>query len=504
MLGGGPSPAARLRTALDRLGPAFSFFGDYLALRADLLPLADSIELGRGPPAAPVPIEAVENLLREEWGSDSAELGGILGPAERSSRLYQWHPFVLKDGEKYFLKILRPDLRKAADHASCFGALETARVLLEDGSRLDMEAAVADFNTFLRRSLDLRGQAESLAECATAGREFDSFRAAVPVCRLSTPNVLCTEAFDPEESPVRATLRELIEGGADDTDLARRLALAWLEAALLGPAFFEGPFLDDAVVTEDGRLGIAGGLTGRIDRSLQVELIRYLTATADDDPDRAGSIFLDITRAGPGAEAPRELRLRFRQAEPFRTGGWSRYYQGRRLADTLFIQWRIARQGGYSAPPELEAFMRGLYAVETCGRVLAPGRDGLREGLADLRVVAAAVRLREFFGPTRFTESIETVLETGRVLFDRLQEAARDDGTPEDARNGRRGESGGVRENRTTVFLGLLLLVGAVVLVLDRAGGNPASGSAAGRVGAVLFAVLAFLLLWYAGRDGGR
>ncbi len=49
LLGAELSPSARLRVALDELGPLFSVFGDYLALHADLLPQADCHDLTRSP-----------------------------------------------------------------------------------------------------------------------------------------------------------------------------------------------------------------------------------------------------------------------------------------------------------------------------------------------------------------------------------------------------------------------------------------------------------------------
>ena len=145
----------------------------------------------------------------------------------------------------------------------------------------------------------------------------------------------------------------------------------------------------------DGRLALTGGLFGRLDDVRRQDLLRYLTAVAKDEADRACDLLIDQCSEADYATPRAKMRRIFRQAEPFRTAGWSRHYAGQRLADTLFVQWRLTRKNGYRVEAPVEAFTRGLFSVEQQGRRIAPARDGLQQGLDDVRIIAAAVRARK-------------------------------------------------------------------------------------------------------------
>lgn len=113
-----------------------------------------------------------------------------------------------------------------------------------------------------------------------------------------------------------------------------------------------------------------------------------------------------------GGLSYQDLYHQLRQAEPFRTGGWSDRHRGERCADALCIYWRLARQPGRRLRPHAAAFACGVLALERQAEAKAPARDGLRQGLDDVRVIAAAVRLREQLGPRALPETVYGLMET--------------------------------------------------------------------------------------------
>jgi predicted unusual protein kinase regulating ubiquinone biosynthesis (AarF/ABC1/UbiB family) len=198
-------------------------------------------------------------------------------------------------------------------------------------------------------------------------------------------------------------------------ELARRLCLCWLEQALVGTWCIEGPLASNLSALDDDRFVIGGGLFEELDPLWSRNILDAVIAAARDDPDRACDRLLEECVPEPDDELRDELQSLFRQAEPFRSGGWTERYTGRRLADTLFVQWRTLRSVGLRPRTHLLSFMRGLTELERLGRALAPDRDALAEAIDDLRVVAAAVEIREQLGPTQLARQLE---QYGPVIRD--------------------------------------------------------------------------------------
>src|SRR6187399_82683 len=105
---------ARLRVALQELGPIFVKFGQLLSIRPDLIPEDIAQELSqlqdRVPPFDPA---QVEQALLEAFGRPHAEVFGsfTLTPVASAS-VAQVHFATLPDGREVAVKILRPGIEK--------------------------------------------------------------------------------------------------------------------------------------------------------------------------------------------------------------------------------------------------------------------------------------------------------------------------------------------------------------------------------------------------------
>lgn len=413
LLGGVHSPATRLRAVLDDLGPLYAAFAGYLSLRCDLLPRADTDALAQPSRRPhPFPQEQAERLIRLELGRRGGELAS-LGGAAHWSPLFQWHSARLPDGAEVRLKLLRPELEAQwAREAGLLQTLGQARVGTLDGGLLDMPAALDDFPEFLQHRLDLGAAADGLVELSEGAPDG---LVAAEVLRPWCGRQLLAVRVPPDSRP--------LEPG--DPDVARRLSLSWLQQALLAPVCPEHLEAGELLQLADGRIGICGGTFGRIDPELRVDLLRFLVAAATSRPDRVCALLPAISTRNRGALSYRELYHQLRQAEPFRTGGWSDSHPGERCADTVLIYWRLARQAGHPPLPQTATFARALLCLERHAEALAPSRDGLCQGLDDLRVIAAAVRLREQLGPGALPETVYRLVETGTAVLERVADSAR-------------------------------------------------------------------------------
>jgi predicted unusual protein kinase regulating ubiquinone biosynthesis (AarF/ABC1/UbiB family) len=261
----------------------------------------------------------------------------------------------------------------------------------------------------------------------------------------------------------------------------------------------EGPFEENLYLLEDGRIAMTGGLFTSLGRKTKRALLDALIATSRGDPDRACGHLLRACKADLEDIDHDRLQVLFRQAEPFRDGGRNEDYCGRRLADTLGVQWRLMRREGVDIPPPVVAYLRGLHHVETHARRLDPENDAFAEAVDDLGVVAAASRLRETLSVRRVRGVLEAAVPVLQELAERadtLGAAAKEDS------NGSKSNPAGHKRSWSEIVGLLLLMVATVVsaqgLRVAGFGGAWLEGSLTG-----LFVILAGATLWRVWRHGG-
>jgi ubiquinone biosynthesis protein len=169
-------PGARLREALEALGPIFVKFGQLLSTRRDLLPadFADELALlqDRVPPFPP------DEAIAEIEAAFGRKIDAIYAQFERtpvaSASVAQVHFATLPaqhGGRAVAVKVLRPGIAPVIAHD--IGLLDSFAGLLErfwsDGKRLKPREVVAEFAKHLADELDLMREA---ANCSQLRRNF--------------------------------------------------------------------------------------------------------------------------------------------------------------------------------------------------------------------------------------------------------------------------------------------------------------------------------------------
>ncbi|MDB5998850.1 MAG: ubiquinone biosynthesis protein UbiB, partial [Rhizobacter sp.] len=161
-------PGARLRMALERLGPIFVKFGQVLSTRRDLLPaeIADELALlqDRVPP---FPAEQAVAIIEKAFGRP---VHAVFETFERepvaSASIAQVHFATLKGGRQVAVKVLRPGVLDIIDDD--LSLMRTLARWVEhwsaDGRRLKPREVVAEFDNYLHDELDLVREAANAAQ----------------------------------------------------------------------------------------------------------------------------------------------------------------------------------------------------------------------------------------------------------------------------------------------------------------------------------------------------
>lgn len=501
----------RLRAALESLGPIFSSFGLYMATRVDLLPEVDRSELAAiADRAVALPPATISALITRELGRPPLDIFHAFEERPFASRLLsQTHRAQLPGGQCVTVKLLRPALRDCLPcDAELLPLLKVAfagRVVNDDA----FDDAIDNFRLILRRQADLLAEVGSLETLARDAGDFTTTIRVAPLHRA-----LCTTCVLTIEQPPGLKLYELLspsrgtEGaaevaaggeGIDRGQLARRLCAAWLGQAILGSLFPVGLSTEDVSVMPGGQLVLTGGDFDAMPAESRTNLWGYLVAAASDDTKTACSYLIKELSSSDDAPDSEELWKRFRQAVPFRDGGWG---DGDSLAGQLSAHWKLTAECGYLSRPALPSFYRGLFMVAGLAHRLSPERDVLMDALQDVRLTAGMERLRAMISPDQLGDQLSRYALLAVDFPQRLDEvltlAAEGDAgvrlkMPETT--GRRS-----RENSSAKVAALLLVLAAFVL-WARHPASSLAGAWGDSVKAFIFIALGALVLRTASRS---
>ncbi len=158
---------ARIRQALEYLGPIFVKLGQVLSTRRDLLPedIADELALLQDR-VAPFDSNVAVKLIEDAFNKPIEDL--FLEFSTRptaSASIAQVHFATLNDGRKVAVKVLRPGMLKAINKD--LNLMKIVAFFLEkfseDGRRLRPKEVIAEFENYLHDELDLVREAANAA-----------------------------------------------------------------------------------------------------------------------------------------------------------------------------------------------------------------------------------------------------------------------------------------------------------------------------------------------------
>lgn len=153
------SRAARLRLALEALGPVFIKFGQMLSTRRDLLPedIADELQKLQDQ-VPPFCGEEATRLIEQALGEPVTQVFADFSSVPlASASVAQVHKATLHSGEEVVVKVIRPKIHKTIDQD--LQLLHTLAQLIEryseDGKRLRPIEVVNDYEKTIFNELDL-------------------------------------------------------------------------------------------------------------------------------------------------------------------------------------------------------------------------------------------------------------------------------------------------------------------------------------------------------------
>jgi ubiquinone biosynthesis protein len=377
---------ARLRLALEELGPTFVELGRVLSARGDVLPPDVTAELGQAAaPVPPVPFAEVRAFLERELENTLERL--FLTFEEKPVRvgvLTQAHRAVLPGERPALVVVGRPGVRRDLLAMRPVADVVRRRVGRQGGEELPLDpvTAVGEFATYVTHRRDMYFAVQT----ARRLRELERFSLRVPnVYRRYSTGRCATFETPIETEPLGA------EG-------YREVSRALVRLAVLEGIFFADLALE-RFAWSNGNIWFADPTeASALDPERLRGVAEVVAATRRGDVD-------GVVRALPlaGCIIPRDTRVLQRELRDTLGSLGGPLWREHSLAEIRTRSLEAARRGGAVLPGEVARLFDSLVVAERLGRIGDPnGRNPTKEEAATETAAEASEELISRFRDPRY------------------------------------------------------------------------------------------------------
>jgi ubiquinone biosynthesis protein len=409
----GASRPARLRAALEELGPTFAKLGQMMSTRPDLIPPEFAEELARLQDDVPPLSEAqVVRVMEEELGVPWEDVFESIEPEPLAAgTIGQVHRARLEGGHRVVVKVQRPDAAGEIERDLGLLALFAEKAEGREALRglVDIPAVVEHLSSSLRRELDFREEAANVERMREVLAPYP--RLAVPAVheRLSTRRLLVMDEV------VGGPLRDARAGEAR-REAARQLLEAFYRHVLAEGFFHADPHPGNLLWADDRIYLLDLGMVGLLDEEPRELLLLLLLAFWRRDADFLADVMVML---GDGSHTVDVDALRadlHAYVERFHVSSFSDIRLGPMLDELIEIAARHSVRLPASLAMAGKAFGQMQLAVAELDPTLDPFsaiggfmfrglRERLRGAFDPQRYVYEGQKLR--LRATRLVESVE-------------------------------------------------------------------------------------------------
>ena len=392
-------PPARVRRALEALGPTFVKLGQVLATRVDLFEPEWIAEFGKlQDHAPPVPYADIRQQLTEDLGGTPEEVFAAFDPEPlAAASIAQVHRARLEDGTEVVVKVRRPGIRPVIE-ADLRWLLRLAQLAESESPDLRIfhpQDVVRQFSRSLRHELDFA------SECRNAERIAQNFAgytdpdmpapAPLPAGQMPAPvpDIIVIPRVHWQWTGERVCVQDRVNGipgsslaaidqaGLDRRLLARRGAHAVLKMIVEDGFFHADPHPGNVFYLPGNRIAfIDFGMVGRLTEERRDELIRLLLGLVKHEPQRVADVMLDWT--GDAATDENGLMLEIQTfVDQYHGVPLKRLNLGAMLSDLV----SVLRQNSLALPADLSLLIKAFISLEGMGRELDPDFDMAGEAM---------------------------------------------------------------------------------------------------------------------------
>ena len=388
-------PPARVRRALEELGPTFIKLSQLLATRVDLFAPEWIAEFGKLQDSAPAaPYADVLLQFTEDMGARPELIFATFDPEPMAAAsIAQVHRARLDDGSEVVVKVRRPGIRPVieADLRWLMRLAELAESENPELRNFRPQEVVRQFEQSLHRELDFSTECRNAERIANNFAGYTDHDAAPPTAgppSAPLPIIVIPRVYW-QWTGERVCVQEYIDGipgrdlaaveraGFDRKILARRGAHAVLKMIVEDGYFHADPHPGNVFYLPGNRIAfIDFGMVGRLTEERRDQIIRLLHGLVRNEPERVAEVMLDWT--GDVAVDEASLLLEIQNfVDQYHGLPLKQLSLGAMLNDLV----AILRQHQIALPADLALLIKAFITLEGMGRELDPDFDMAGEAL---------------------------------------------------------------------------------------------------------------------------
>ncbi|MGJ8525282.1 putative protein kinase UbiB [Halomonadaceae bacterium LMG 33818] len=367
---------ARLRMALETLGPIYVKFGQMLSTRRDLLPSDIALELRRlQDQVTPFPGEVARRIVEAELG-DSVDNLFIHFSAHpmASASIAQVHAATLHDGQEVVVKIIRPDIdRIMRSDMALMHTIALVLMIVPDLRRLHPVEVVDDYQSTLFDELDLTKEAANTSQLKRNFKNSDALYVPAIYWPMTRRRVMVQERI--YGIPV-AEVDLLRDAGVDLKALAERGVEIFFTQVFRDNFFHADMHPGNIFVSiEDpgnpSYIAIDCGIVGSLTREDQDYLARNILAFFRQDYYEVAVLHIESGWVGEGTRANEFAAAVRAVCEPL----LEKPLKDISFGQALLGLFQTAQRFHMEVQPQLVLLQKTLLNIEGLGRTLYPDLD---------------------------------------------------------------------------------------------------------------------------------
>jgi ubiquinone biosynthesis protein len=366
---GQPGPE-QLADDLEKMGPTFIKFGQLLSSRPDLLPEPYLKALARlQDKVKPFSYAEVEQIVSSELGVRISKAFSFFDEKHlAAASLGQVHRAALRDGRPVVVKVQRPEIRKQI--AEDFEVLEEIADFLDEhtdiGRRYRFGKILGEIKSSILQELDYQREASNLTTLAHNLKEFPHLLIPLPVLDFSSRSVL---TMDYVSGTKITALSPIVQLDMDGDALAEELFKAYLKQVLIDGFFHADPHPGNIFLTDDRRVALLDlGMTGRLNPTMQENLLRLLMAISEGNGEETVKIILRISETSDEFDKAEFTK----KASAFVSDQRDQTLSNQDVGKALMEVAKVAAATGLYVPTELTLLGKTLLQLEVVGNTLSP------------------------------------------------------------------------------------------------------------------------------------
>lgn len=391
-------PGARMRCALEEMGPTFVKLGQILATRVDLFPpdwVNEFEQLQDN--AQEIPFDKLEPLISKSLGKPINKVFASVDPNPLGvASIGQVHRAMTRKGEQVILKIQKPDISEKI--AADLRLLDMLAKLAADNSvelrRYRPVDLVREFERSLTRELDFTIEARSSDRIRKNMRDIPWLTIPKVYWDMTSTRLSVQQYIDGIPS---RQLEQIEDAGLDRTLLARRGALVAWKMALEDGFFHADPHPGNFLILPNNHIAMLDfGMVGKLSRARQEQMVQIMKSVVMEEPATCAAVLASWSDGQP---------VKIDQLTTDIEDIISAYY-GVPLAELdiaalLSDITALLRDFDLVLPSDIALMLKAIITLEGFGRMMNPQFDLMSEAEPLLKRM-----MRKRYSPTRLAKSI--------------------------------------------------------------------------------------------------